>query len=166
MDFADVARRHAGDVYRFLLYLTGDRALAEDLAGDVMERAFRSRDRFDPGRASQRAWLLAMARSMALDHYRREQRRRRSERARADVDVADASSADGPGISDDLGAALESGLRALSAADREVIALRVVLDLDARSAARLLGISESACSTRLSRALGRLEQEVRAGACA
>jgi RNA polymerase sigma-70 factor (ECF subfamily) len=166
MDFADVARRHAGEVYRFLLYLTGDRAIAEDLAGDVMERAFRSRDRFDPARATQRAWLFAMARSLALDHYRREQRRRRGERALAAVDAPETNPADAAGISDDLGAALESGLRALSAADREIIALRVVLDLDGRSAARLLGISESACSTRLSRALARLEQEVRAGACA
>ncbi len=48
----------------------------------------------------------------------------------------------------------------LSAGDREVIALRVILDLDARAAAHLLGVSESACTTRLSRALARLQQEV------
>jgi DNA-directed RNA polymerase specialized sigma24 family protein len=42
-----------------------------------------------------------------------------------------------------------------------VIALRVVLDLDAGAAARLLGISETACTTRLSRALHKLEQLVK-----
>jgi DNA-directed RNA polymerase specialized sigma24 family protein len=38
--------------------------------------------------------------------------------------------------------------------------LRVVLDLDTETAARLLGISPTACSTRLSRALQRLEEEL------
>jgi DNA-directed RNA polymerase specialized sigma24 family protein len=33
-----------------------------------------------------------------------------------------------------------------------------VLDLDAESAARMLGISATACTTRLSRALKRLEE--------
>ena len=57
-----------------------------------------------------------------------------------------------------LSPALERALAALSAADREVVALRVVLDLDAEAAARLLGISATACTTRLSRALKRLEE--------
>jgi RNA polymerase sigma-70 factor, ECF subfamily len=157
MDFADIARAHVDDVYRFLLYLTGDRVTAEDLAADTMERAFREQHRYDPGRARPRAWLLAIARSTALDHFRRERRRRRFEFEAAPV----ADAADGPGISNDLSAALEEGLRRLTAADREVIALRVILDLDARAAARLLGVSETACTTRLSRALARLGEEVR-----
>ncbi len=158
MDFAEIARVHVHDVHRFLLYMTGDRAVAEDLAADTMERAFRDQHRYDPTRAKPRAWLLAIARSTALDHYRREQRRRRFEIESA---PRDGDPADGPGISNDLSAALEEGLRHLSAADREVIALRVILDLDARAAARLLGVSETACTTRLSRALARLEEEVR-----
>jgi RNA polymerase sigma-70 factor (ECF subfamily) len=158
MDFAEIARVHVHDVYRFLLYMTGDRAVAEDLAADTMERAFRDQHRYDPTRAKPRAWLLAIARSTALDHYRREQRRRRFE---IEAAPRDGDPADGPGISNDLSAALEEGLRHLSAADREVIALRVILDLDARAAARLLGVSETACTTRLSRALARLEEEVR-----
>ena len=57
-----------------------------------------------------------------------------------------------------LSPALERALATLSAADREVVALRVVLELDAESTARLLGISATACTTRLSRALKRLEE--------
>jgi DNA-directed RNA polymerase specialized sigma24 family protein len=57
-----------------------------------------------------------------------------------------------------LSPALERALAALSAADREIVALRIVLDLDAESAARMLGISATACTTRLSRALKRLEE--------
>jgi RNA polymerase sigma factor (sigma-70 family) len=65
-----------------------------------------------------------------------------------------------------LSPALESALARLSAAEREVLALRVVLELDGESAARVLGISATACSTRLSRALQKLEQEVSAGVAA
>ena len=161
MDFAEIARLNVHDVYRFLVYTTGDRVVAEDLTADTMERGWRDQHRYDPTRARPRAWLLAIARSVAIDHYRREQRRRRYEIAAA-ADVPDL--ADGPGISNDLSAALEAGLLKLSAADREVLALRVILDLDPRAAARVLGISESACTTRLSRALARLATEVRSNA--
>ena len=53
---------------------------------------------------------------------------------------------------------LEQALHALSPAEREVVALRVLLDLDGPGAARVLRISETACSTRLSRALRKLEE--------
>ena len=55
---------------------------------------------------------------------------------------------------------LERALGELSAAEREVIALRVVLDFDPDEAARLLGISKTACTTRLSRALAKLQEKV------
>jgi DNA-directed RNA polymerase specialized sigma24 family protein len=44
--------------------------------------------------------------------------------------------------------------------------LRVVLDLDAAVAASLLGISATACTTRLNRALQRLEQRMESNALA
>ena len=61
---------------------------------------------------------------------------------------------------------LETALAALSAAEREVIALRLLLELDAVSAARVLGISRSACSMRLARALRKLEEGITADAVA
>jgi DNA-directed RNA polymerase specialized sigma24 family protein len=42
-----------------------------------------------------------------------------------------------------------------------VLALRIVLDLDGEETARLLGISVTAVSTRLSRALSKLEERMR-----
>jgi DNA-directed RNA polymerase specialized sigma subunit len=61
---------------------------------------------------------------------------------------------------DGLPGPLEEALHELSPAEREVVALRVLLELDGPSAARVLGISQSACSTRLSRALRRLEERM------
>jgi DNA-directed RNA polymerase specialized sigma24 family protein len=56
---------------------------------------------------------------------------------------------------------LEDALLALSSGEREVVFLRVVLDLDGDATARLLGISTTAVSTRLSRALSKLEERMR-----
>ena len=42
----------------------------------------------------------------------------------------------------------------------EPVVVSLFLDLDPADAGRVLGISPSACTTRLSRALGRLEEKV------
>jgi RNA polymerase sigma-70 factor (ECF subfamily) len=160
---AQLAREHLDDVYRYALYLVADRAAAEDVAAAAFERALRSLDRFDPRRGSARTWLCQLARGAALDHLRAEQRRRRRESrfaAQAGAEPVEASFGDG------LSPELEAALRRLSAGEREVVALRLLLDLDGATCARLLGISETACSTRLSRALGKLKQEIGTGALA
>ncbi len=148
MTFAAAVEAHLDDVHAYLLYLTGDRSVAEDLTADTFEKALRSWGRFDPRRASAKTWLCQIARTTALDHFRAERRRRRREDAYALREPAEAPDAFGEGLSQEL----ESALRSLSAADREAIALRVLLDLDGETVARLLGISSTAVSTRLSRA--------------
>ncbi len=65
------------------------------------------------------------------------------------------------GFGEGLSPELEEGLRALAAGEREVVALRVVLELDGEETARLLGITPTAVSTRLHRALGKLEERMR-----
>jgi RNA polymerase sigma-70 factor, ECF subfamily len=149
--FSAVAEAELDAVHRYLLFLTGNRTVAEDLTGETFEKAFRSWRRFDPRRGTPRAWLCRIARSTALDHFRSEERRRRRE---------DRYAREQPGSEDPgLGAGpLEAALAELSPAEREVVALRVLLDLDGPTTARVLGISATACSTRLSRALKRLEE--------
>ena len=155
--FAAVAEEHLDAVYAFLLYVTGDRTVAEDLTGETFERALGRWRRFDPRRGTARTWLCQMARSAALDYFRSESRRRRREEAYALRDAAVGEDVFGEGLS----AELEAALHGLSPGEREVIALRVVCDLDGDTAARVLGISRTACSTRLSRALRKLEEKVR-----
>ena len=162
-DFAEAARRHLDDVHAFLVYLTGDRVVAEDLTAETFARALERWHRYDPRRGGQRTWLCQLARSAALDHFRSEERRRRRE---GNYAVADLRESTEPVFGEGLSPALERALAQLSAAEREVVALRVVLELDGEGAARVLGISTTACSTRLSRALTKLEKEVSAGVAA
>ena len=97
-----------------------------------------------------------LARTIALDHFRAEERRRRREGAYA----ADRPEHVEDGLFGGLSPALERALATLSAGEREVIALRVLLDLDIETAAQVLGISPTACTTRLSRALKKLEERM------
>jgi RNA polymerase sigma-70 factor (ECF subfamily) len=150
--FAQAAERHLDDVYGYLVWFTGDRFASEDLAGETFERALRLWHRFDPGRGSARTWLCQVARTVALDHLRSERRRTRREQ------LASAPERYEERLVEGLSPELESALRSLTAGEREVIALRVVLDLDAQTAARVLGISPTNCTTRLARALRKLEE--------
>ena len=152
--FAEVVAEHLDAVYRYVVYLTGDRSAAEDIAADTFEKAFRSWRRFDPRRSSPRTWLCGIARTAAIDWFRAESRRRKREETYARDLAETEDAAFGEGMAPEL----ERALRVLSPAEREVVALRVLLELDGPAAARVLGISQTACSTRLSRALKHLEE--------
>jgi RNA polymerase sigma-70 factor (ECF subfamily) len=157
--FAAVAEELLDDVYGYLLYLTKNWAVAEDLTGETFEIAFRKWRRFDARRGTPRAWLLAIARSTALDWFRSDsRRRRREERAEA---ASPSLRATDDSFGEGLSPALEQSLRALTRGEREVVALRIVLDLDGEETARVLGISPTAVSTRLQRALAKLEERMR-----
>lgn len=153
--FGDVVEALLGDVHRYLALITADAALAEDLAAATFEKAFRSWRRFDPRRGSEKTWLFGIARSVALDHFRAETRRqRREERYVRELPAGEEPSLGG------FSPELEAALRTLSAGEREVLALRILLDLDADTTARLLGIGRTACSMRLARALAKLEERM------
>ena len=154
--FAEVAAEQLDAVYRYLVYLTGDRSAAEDLAAETFEKAFRTWRRFDPRRGTPRTWLCRIAHTVAIDWFRAEQRRRRREESYAREVATEVDDVFGEG----LPPALEQALHELSPGEREVVALRVLLELDGPSAARVLGISQTACSTRLSRALQKLEERI------
>src|SRR2546421_11192750 len=158
-----IAEQHRNDVPACLVYLTADPTLSEDLTVETFERALKRWKQFDPQRAGARTWLCQLARSTALDHFRTEERRRKREDRYAVRELREVAP---PSFGEGLSAELEHGLAELSRAEREVVALRVLLELDGETAARVLGVSPSACSTRLSRALQKLERMVSADAVA
>ena len=108
MTFAQAAEAHLDDVYGYLVWFTGDRAAAEDLAGETFERALRLWHRFDPDRGSARTWLCQVARTVALDHFRSERRRTRREQLAALPERFEERFVEG------LSPELEAALRALS----------------------------------------------------
>ena len=145
-------------MYAFFAYSVG-RETAEDLTSGVFERVLRAWDDFDPSRASERTWLLAIARNALTDHYRRQ-------RLRTTV-----STDEHPGLVEHLAAqhgdplaralsveGIVNWLSQLAEREREVLALRYGADLSAREIADLTGMTEGNVHQIASRSLRRLRE--------
>jgi len=156
--FERLFEEHAGRLFSFLVYRTGNRALAEDLLSETFERVLRSRQRFDPRRGSERRWLYTIALNLLRDQARRdtnEERVLRHVSAGATLEDPD------PGLAavehnDELYRALAT----LSDEEREALALRFGADLKLRDVAGVLGEGESAVEGRIYRALRKLRTEL------
>jgi RNA polymerase sigma-70 factor (ECF subfamily) len=139
-------------VYRYLFHRCGrDPDLAEELTQQTFVEAVRSRARFTDGEPV--AWLIGIARHRLIDHFRvlerREKGLRRLLTASPRVGWIGQSEVD-----DELAAALAG----LPAAQRAAIVLRYLDDLAVRDVARLLGRSEGAVESLLSRGRAALRR--------
>ena len=135
---------------------------AEDLTQATFERALRAWDRFDPERASERTWLLAIARNLLIDHYRSDRRAARARaarrgRARRTLGIAEPDER-GLGCRPSSQPALER----LGERERELIALRFGGDLTGPEIAELTGLSLANVQQILSRSLRGCEPSSRA----
>jgi RNA polymerase sigma-70 factor (ECF subfamily) len=156
--FDALYRETASDLFAYAHALLRDRAAAEDVAALTFERAFRRRERFDPRRGTQRAWLFAIARNAALDELRRRKRTAALVVDPEDVDAGAAAAADDDDEAVLRRAAVRAALAALEPRDRELVALKFDAGLSNGEIAAVLGISESNAGTRLHRAVRRLRE--------
>jgi RNA polymerase sigma-70 factor (ECF subfamily) len=156
-DFDRVYAEHAQAVFAFLAYRTGDRVLAQDLAADTFEAAFKARRRFDRKRGSERTWLMTIALNRLRDHARRQ-----AAEARAYERVTTGA---GPAGADEFEAVADRdlvmrGLAALSEEERECLALRFGADLTLKEIAAAIGEPESTVEGRVYRGLRKLRDEL------
>jgi RNA polymerase sigma-70 factor (ECF subfamily) len=128
-----------------------DRELAEDLTQTTFEHALRAWSRFDPSRASEATWLMAIARNVLVDHLRRD---RSALLEPLDDDVLPAVA--GPEQRSAGSAELLIALRQLPERDQEVVALRFGGDLTGAQIAEALELSLANVQQILSRSLRKL----------
>lgn len=157
-DFERLFAEHAGPLLGFLVYRTGDRALAEDLVATTFERALRARRRFDPRRAGEKTWLYAIALNCQADEARRRSAETRAvERAGVPAVASDRQTwTDGVADRDLLTRALDG----LSAEEREAVALRFGADLTVPEIARVLAVSLTTAEGRVYRGLRKLRDRL------
>ncbi len=154
--FAELYERHAGAVLTFLVRLTGDRRLGEDLLQETFIRVFRSRESYQPtGRF--RAFLFTIARRLVTDW-----RRRHPAAWREDPDalntVEASERAEHRAEVRDLAERVEAALRRLPAGLREIVLLSRYAGLTAEEIARVTGSTPGAVRVGLHRALRRLRE--------
>jgi RNA polymerase sigma-70 factor (ECF subfamily) len=73
-EFQTAFAQHKDAVYRFAWRMSGSAATAEDITQDAFVGLLRHPDRFNPDRGSLRAFLLGIARNLALKRWRKEHR--------------------------------------------------------------------------------------------
>ena len=155
-DFERLYADHAEGLLGFLVYRTGDRALAEDVLADAFERALRARRRFDPRRASSKTWLYSIALNLLRDHARRRQAESRALGRVREPAAAWVAAEEGVANRDELGRALAS----LSEEERESVALRYGADLTVPEIAKLLDEPLTTVEGRVYRGLRKLRDEL------
>jgi len=130
-----VFREHAKTVYKYLMSLTGDAGLSEELTQETFYQAVRSSDRFD-GSCKMTTWLCAIAKNQ-LATYRRKHRETVSLEERAEAGTPEGVLPNEPtGISAEQAALSRAGsmeiMRRIHELDepyREVLYLRLFGDL-------------------------------------
>jgi RNA polymerase sigma-70 factor (ECF subfamily) len=146
--------RHHVRVYRFVLRMTRDGALAEDLTSDVFLDVWRQAGRFQ-GRSAVGTWLLTIARNKACSALRRRPHEEfTDEMAEAIVDQA--ATPDTALNAKDESEVLRDCLSRLSADHREVIDLVYYHGKSVEEVAAILGINRITVRTRMFNARRRL----------
>jgi RNA polymerase sigma factor (sigma-70 family) len=135
-------------IFRVLLVVTRDRDVAEDAVSEGYARALAHWDVVERHPAPS-AWVA----KTALNYVRSRQRAM----AKTSSDgVPEVPVSDDPPTDPEL----MRHLLALPERQREVVALRVVLGLDTRQTAELIGVAEGTVTSHLFRALTRLQEEL------
>ena len=149
-EFAEFFRASWEPCLRAVMAVVGSPQAAEDQVAEAFAKAWASwrKVRRHP---APRAWVVRTALNTGASWWRR----RRRELPLADHD---------PTAPGDLGGGLDAGLRTalwrLPARQREVIALRIFLDLDTATIARQLGIEAGTVRMHLSRGVTALRHEL------
>ncbi len=147
--FAEFFQESWEPCLRAVAATTGDMLLAEDQVAEAFARAWVSWRKVSRHPAP-RAWVVRTALNAGASRWRRHAR----ELPLADHDAA------APSRETALDGALLIALRRLPARQREVIVLRVFLDLDIETTARELAIASGTVRAHLSRAVTALRNEL------
>ncbi len=154
LDFAEFYRRSKDDCLRSVLVSVGDRDTAQDLVDEAFARACASW-RTVSGHPAPAAWVVRTALNAHISRWRRRRR---------EISVPDPGTiADRPAgaqAADPVDPRIMAALLRLPLRQRQVVALRLFLDLDTRRTAHVLRISPSAVKAHLARAIATLRDDL------
>jgi RNA polymerase sigma-70 factor, ECF subfamily len=164
---ADLVERSQRRLVRYLLYLTGRRDYAEDLAQEtwirVLQRGsqYNGRQRFDP-------WLFAIARNLAIDYLRKKRKAVQTASLPDDRGEILLVSSSGPSpfeaaAQSEDAIRLAGQLQILSPLYREALLLRFQEDLSLAEIAHVLSAPVTTVTSRIYRGLAALRSAFEEG---
>jgi RNA polymerase sigma-70 factor, ECF subfamily len=152
--FESLFRQHQGDVYRWILRIVRDPAVAEDVTVETFWRIHRAHARFDPSRSFE-AWARRIATNAALDHLK-------STRPETELpDDMPRPPLPDPGISQELREKTAQAFARLPPKLRIAATLAVIEEQPYQEIAEALGISAGAVKLRVFRAVRMLRKDLK-----
>jgi RNA polymerase sigma-70 factor, ECF subfamily len=155
---AELVRRHAPAVGRFLYSSGASRDEIDDLVQEALFRAFRRLDGWR-GEASFRSWLFAIAGNVLKDAYRR--RKGRQVLSIEDRDLPDRADPQADLAATETQEQLRRGIASLPRLQREVFLLRTQQGTGYIEIAAALGTTPGAARVHYHHAVKRLKELVR-----
>jgi RNA polymerase sigma factor (sigma-70 family) len=153
LDFAEFYRRSVDDCLRAVLVSVGDQDKAQDLVDEAFTRAFASW-RTVSRHPAPTAWVVRTALNANVSWWRR---RRREVSVPNPGMIADPAAAEADSPVDPW---IMAALMRLPARQRQVVALRLFLDLDTGRTAEVLGIAPSTVKAHLAHAIASLRDDL------
>lgn len=153
--FATLYNYNIKKIYDFIYYKTLNKELAEDLTSQVFLKVLKNISKFNSDNFS--AWLYTIARHTVIDYYRSNKETKNIDDC---WDLADLSN-----LIDDVEDVLnlekiKSAMQELSVADRELLVMRLWLDLSFKDIALSLNKKEATVKVSFGRAVNRLRQKI------
>ncbi|RCK74605.1 MAG: RNA polymerase ECF-type sigma factor [Candidatus Ozemobacter sibiricus] len=160
--FEHLVRRHQGVVYRFLYHFLGNAADAEDLTQETFLTLHRKLSQHNPA-LSFRAWLMTIARHLAISHSRKNVPTPLDPAmlAAAIRDVCPAPEREL--LLKEASEQVRAALARVAEVHREILVMRYLLDLPLHEVAELLNIPEGTAKSRLFKARAELRERLEAG---
>ena len=153
LDFAEFYQRSKGQCLRTVLVSVGNLDTAEDLVAEAFARAWASW-RTVSQHPAPALWVVRTALNMNISRWRR----------RREIPVSDPGGITDRPSDDGAGGAVDpqimAALMRLSARQRQVVALRLVLDLDTARTAEVLGITPNTVMAHMAKALAALRGDL------
>jgi RNA polymerase sigma-70 factor, ECF subfamily len=149
-DFEALYRQYAKQLFRYLVCLSGDRQLAEELLQETFYQAINSIFRFK-GNSKVSTWLYQIAKNVYLKHISKARKGRMT--SLDDIEnVASPELLDAAIIEEEQNSNLTAALNKLNDPFREIICLRVFNELSFKEVGELFSRSEGWARTTFYRA--------------
>ncbi|MFJ8816601.1 RNA polymerase sigma factor [Amycolatopsis thermoflava] len=157
--FEVIYRDHSEDVFRFVLALTRNRVVAEDLTSETFARAYTALDRYTERGKPIRAWLMTIARNVVFDYTKSGWRRREG---LTDLDLAADTwvapdSTENEVMARSVGRRLHDALRRLPGRQGQCLFLRFFAGLSVSQTASSLQLTVGATRAMQYRAVRNLQ---------
>lgn len=145
------------DIYRFILFMIGDKQCCEDLVHDTFVRAHTAYGRFD-NRSNVKTWLFSIGKHLVIDEIRKRKRRRLFSVITFDREIPSSFDVEQYIVNKEMITQLWTAIQKLKPNYRLVITLKKVEECTTKEIAEILDWSEVKVRKTLSRAMQTLRK--------